>query len=378
MIRSTEQTLYRLDNLNAEQQRISYQMSTGKELQQGSDDSGLYAREIYVDDKISVYTGLKVQIERTTAQNNVADSNLGEAKDLVSYIKAEVIKALTATTSDEGRLAIADNLEGVKENLLTLANGKVEGEYLFSGSDTSIPAFEKDDATGKVTYTGNTELRKIAVEDGTYRERGITGLDTFFYSSSTAYKDDDLTFSADDRIFDQDGNEWQLSGTDIVQLDEDGNAISGTEKAVTDDGATPPTYTVNVGSDDGTKFEAKTNIFDTLDAIVNSLKKVDSSGNPVSDDVAKAELQTGLDEITEAYDGMNLGHAKLGGRNKVFEMSYESISAKLTQYDILSQEIGAADLTKVAVEAKALELTYTALYSTINKMNDLSLVNFIK
>lgn len=375
MIRSTEQMLYRLDNLNAEQERISYQMSTGKELQQGSDDSGLYAREIYVDDKISVYTGLKVQIERTTAQNNVADSNLGEAKDLVSYIKAEVIKALTATTSDEGRLAIADNLEGVKENLLTLANGKVEGEYLFSGSDTSIPAFEKDDATGKVTYTGNTELRKIAVEDGTYRERGITALDTFFYSSSTAYKNEELTFSDDDRIFDQDGNEWQLSGTDIVQLDDDGNAISGTEKALTN---TTSPYTVNVGSDDGTKFEAKTNIFDTLDAIVNSLKKVDSSGNPVSDDVAKTELQTGLDEITKAYDGMNLGHSKLGGRNKVFEMSYESISAKLTQYDILSQEIGAADLTKVAVEAKALELTYTALYSTINKMNELSLVNFIK
>ena len=65
------------------------------------------------------------------------------------------------------------------------------------------------------------------------------------------------------------------------------------------------------------------------------------------------------------------------GRNKTFEISLERVESKLTQYNILSQEIGAANLTEVAVKAKALELTYTALYSTINKTNQLSLVNFI-
>ncbi len=93
---------------------------------------------------------------------------------------------------------------------------------------------------------------------------------------------------------------------------------------------------------------------------------------------AKASLGESLDEISEAFDAVNTGHAKLGGRNKVFEISLDRVSTKLTQFNILSQEIGAADLSKVAVEAKALELTYTALYSTINKMNELSLVNFIR
>ncbi len=115
MIRSTEQTLYRLDNLNAEQQRISYQMSTGKKLQQGSDDSNLYTREIYVDDKIRVYEGLKVQIEKTNAQNDVADSTLGEVKNLLTYVKSEVLKALNATTDPEAKAAIAINLAGIKK-----------------------------------------------------------------------------------------------------------------------------------------------------------------------------------------------------------------------------------------------------------------------
>ncbi|WP_072682212.1 flagellar hook-associated protein FlgL [Arcobacter sp. LA11] len=448
MIRSTEQTLYRLDNLNAEQQRISYQMSTGKKLEQGSDDSNLYTREIYIDDKIRVYEGLKTQIEKTTAQNNVADSTLGEVKNLLTYVKAEVIKALNDTTDPEARAAIAINLAGIKENLYDFANEQVEGEYLYAGSDTQVRPFSKD-ADGRVIYNGDAFLRKVAVEDGSYRERGITGFETFMYTSSSALKNSTLEFDASERIIDQDGYEWKIeaattstagatlnfasteslidqngkvwtlndanteledgkgnslsvvagatAGTydvvvpadepapaetsslgvinQLVKYDEDGNATSeirpvtsGVDKA----------FQITTPNVDGTKFEAKANTFDVMDKIINALNEKDSLGNTVSTDVARASLQEGLGEITEAFEAANVGHAKLGGRNRVFEVSLDRVSTKLTQFNILSQEIGAVDLSKVAVEAKALELTYTALYSTINKMNELSLINFIR
>ena len=80
------------------------------------------------------------------------------------------------------------------------------------------------------------------------------------------------------------------------------------------------------------------------------------------------------EESTVAAD---IAHADLGGKNKIFEISLERVSSKLTQYDILSQDLGSVDYAKVAIEAKALELTYTALYSTISKTNQLSLVNFL-
>ncbi len=448
MIRSTQETLFRLSNLDNEQQRISYQMSTGKKLQQGSDDANLYTREIYVDDKINVYNGLKVQIEKTNAQNNVSDSTLSEIKNLLTYTKVEVQKALNDTTSIEARAAIAVNLVGVRENLYDFANQQVEGEYLYSGSDTQVKAFSKN-SDGSIRYNGDGFLRKIAVEEGSYRERGVTGFETFMHTSSSALKNETLEFDANERIIDQDGYEWKMKAsvnstqlqtigllgteslidekgtvwtfnsanteledgkgntlalipgtgpytysvtvpandpssespstlgviTQLVKYDEDGNATSevrpisiGTDKA----------FQITTPNEDGTKFEAKVNIFDTLDKIINALNQVDSLGNAVSTQEAKASLGESLDEISEAFDAVNTGHAKLGGRNKVFEISLDRVSTKLTQFNILSQEIGAADLSKVAVEAKALELTYTALYSTINKMNELSLVNFIR
>jgi len=376
MIRSTQTTMYRLDNLNNEQQRISYQMSTGKKLQYGSDDANVYTREVYIDDKINVYEGLKVQIEKANAQNTMSDSTLAEAKDLVSYIKAEVTKALNATTDDTARLAIATNLEGVKENLLMLANEQVEGEYLFAGSDTSVKPFVMD-ASGSVKYMGDDELRKIAVDEGSYRDRGVTGLETFFHSVGKVTTGEILTFTDNDKIKDENGFTWLMNNFDqFVQFDLEGN-FTGTWYPGTRDGSTPPIYSVNITAA-GKEFEKESTIFTTLDNIINALKKEDKNGNTITDIAARTELQNGLDDISTAYDSMNLGHAKLGGRNKVFEISYERVSAKLTQYNILSQEVGAADLSKVAVEAKALELTYTALYSTINKMNELSLVNFVR
>ena len=378
MINQTEQMLYRLSILNTQQQKNSYQLNSTKKIQQGSDDSILYSRLTFVDDKIRTYEGLKTQMERTTVQNNTADSSMSEIKEIFRYVQQELIKANTATTTEDGLKSIAVNLAGMKQNLYDLANTQVEGEYVFAGSDSSVKPFEED-TNGKVTYVGNNKLRRVSVEEGSYRERGITGLDMMMYPSSTAYKGETLDFKENDRIIDQDGNEWKLNiptNDTLTKYDLDGNITADTN-SVSSNGATPATYSFTAPSTDGTKFEAKTNIFDILDDLVNSLNIMDSAGNPIPLTVAREGIAKGQDKITKSFDSINAVHAELGGRNKVFEVSLERVSSKLTQYNILSQTLGAADIAKVAMEAKSLELTYTALYSTISKTNQLSLVNFL-
>lgn len=381
MINQTQQTLYRLENLNDELKRITYQTSTKRILENGSDDAVLFSREIYVDDKVRMFEGIKTQLTRNIAHNNVADSSVKEMKSLVEQVKGELLKANTSTTTDEGKKAIAVSIAGIKQNLLDLANTRIDGEYLFAGSDSSVRPFTQDPTTGDVTYNGNNQLRKIAVEEGSYRDKGVNGFDVMMYPVDVATKTDpNLSFKVDDRIVDQDGYEWKLNSptnNQLVRYDFDGNATTDT-LAVTNDAATPPTYTANVGTADGTKFEAKRNIFDVLDTAIDALNKVDSAGNPITDAQAKAGLETSLNEINFSFDAINVAHAELGGRNKVFEDAEEKVSAKLTQYNILKEEIGGADLAKLAMESKALELTFQALYSTINKTNELSLVNFIR
>ena len=386
MISQVEQTIYRLNNLDKTQQKLNYQLSTKQQLENGSDDSVLFGRITSAQDKVRTFEGIKTIVERTKVQNDMSDSSLKEAKNLLTFIKSELMKANTDTTSDDGLKSIAVVLAGTRENLLTLANTQVEGEYLFSGSDSSKKPFVE--VNGKISYVGDNKLRRVAVEEGSYRDRGVNGFDAMMYSSSVAYKGNDLIFTETDRILDQDGNEWKLDMNSATppspalpltlrKYDLDGNSTINTITPVTFDGTTN-TYTITTPSDVGTKFEAKTSIFDLMDSVINTLNMVDEVGNPISRDIVRDNLAKQIDAIDQSFDDMNITHADLGAKNKVFETALESIDSKLVQYKKLEEALSSADLTEVAIQIKALELTYTAMYSTVARTNELSLVNFMK
>lgn len=378
MIAQVNSSLYRLNNMNSIQDKLTYQMSgDGLKLEYGSDDSMLFGRLSHINDKVLTQTEIKDQLEKTKALNSSADSALAEAKENVfEFVKSELIKANTDTTSEEGLIAIAQNIEGVKQNLLDLANTQVEGQYLFSGSDSSVKAFTMD-ANGKVTYNGNDSLRKIAVDEGSYRESGVNGFQAFFYTTDSALKGETLTFEADSKILDQEGNEWTLDtvANTLSKKNWDGSFDT---LAVTPPTAPATEYSVTVPNTDGARFEAKKNVFDLLDEAINSLRGVDSVGNPLTAEDKKTKISAAQDGIDKVIDNIAVAHADLGARNKTFNNSLDIIESKISQYNKTSTEIGSSNLTEVGIKLKSLELMFSALYSTISQTNQLSLVNYMK
>ena len=374
---SLNSTTYRLGNLDNYQAKLNFQMG-GSKLQFGSDDSVTFGRLTHTEDKIKTQKGIVEQIERADVLNKTSDTAMKEAKLLLEKIKAEeLIKANTSTTSIEGLEAIAGVIEGYKQNLFNLANTQTEGQYVFAGSDASVKPFSMD-AAGKVTYNGDSDLRKIAVDDGSYRERGINGIDAFFYVADSASKGATLTFKDGDRITDQDGKEWVFDNVanTLTKTNWDGS----TQTLVVTPPVAPATeYTTTVPNTDGTKFEARRNMFDMLDEAISSLRGLDSAGNPtLTYEDRRAGISKAIDESTKAYDTAIIAHSELGAKNKTFEVSKERAEAKINQLSILEIELGSSNKSEVAVELKALEISYTALYSTINRTFELSLTNFLK
>ena len=374
---SLNSTTYRLGNLDNYQAKLNFQMG-GSKLQFGSDDSVTFGRLTHTEDKIKTQKGIVEQIERADVLNKTSDTAMKEVKLLLEKIKAEeLIKANTSTTSIEGLEAIAGVIEGYKQNLFNLANTQTEGQYVFAGSDASVKPFSMD-PSGKVTYNGDSELRKVAVDEGSYRERGINGIDAFFYVSDSASKGATLTFKDGDRITDQDGKEWVFDNVanTLTKTNWDGSTQT---LAVTPPVAPATEYTTTVPNTDGTKFEARRNMFDMLDEAISSLRGLDSAGNPtLTYEDRRAGISKAIDEATKAYDTAVIAHSELGAKNKTFEVSKERAESKITQLSILEKELGDSNLTEVATELKALEISYTALYSTINRTFELSLVNFMR
>lgn len=374
---SLNSTMYRLGNLDKYQAKLNFQMG-GSKLQFGSDDSVTFGRLTHTEDKIKTQKGIVEQIERADVLNKTSDTAMKEVKLLLEKIKAEeLIKANTSTTSIEGLEAIAGVIEGYKQNLFNLANTQTEGQYVFAGSDASVKPFSMD-AAGKVTYNGDSELRKVAVDEGSYRERGINGIDAFFYVADSASKGATLTFKDGDRITDQDGKEWVFDNVanTLTKTNWDGSTQT---LAVTPPVAPATEYTTTVPNTDGTKFEARRNMFDMLDEAISSLRGLDSAGNPtLTYEDRRAGISKAIDESTKAYDTAVIAHSELGAKNKTFEVSKERAEAKINQLSILEIELGSSNKSEVAVELKALEISYTALYSTINRTFELSLTNFLR
>ena len=377
---SLNSTTYRLGNLDNYQAKLNFQMG-GSKLQFGSDDSVTFGRLTHTEDKIKTQKGIVEQIERADVLNKTSDTAMKEVKLLLEKIKAEeLIKANTSTTSIEGLEAIAGVIEGYKQNLFNLANTQTEGQYVFAGSDASVKPFSMD-PSGKVTYNGDADLRKVAVDEGSYRERGINGIDAFFYVADSASKGGTLTFKDGDRITDQDGKEWVFDNVanTLTKTNWDGSTQTLTPPDVVPPVAPSTEYTVTLPNTDGTKFEARRNMFDMLDEAVSSLRGLDSAGNPtLTYEDRRAGISKAIDESTKAYDTAVIAHSELGAKNKTFEVSKERAESKITQLSILEKELGNSNLTEVATELKALEISYTALYSTINRTFELSLTNFLK
>ncbi|MFZ2738484.1 MAG: flagellar hook-associated protein FlgL [Burkholderiaceae bacterium] len=92
-------------------------------------------------------------------------TTLSSASDVLIRIKELTIQASNATQGQTSRAAIATEMKGLRDQLLSLANSTdTTGSYLFSGSKVKTPAFAADQA-GAVSYQGDQTQMQVAVGD---------------------------------------------------------------------------------------------------------------------------------------------------------------------------------------------------------------------
>lgn len=309
MISSIDTIKYNLTLLNKKNERVTYQMSSGEALQNGSDDSQKYNKILSINNNVNTYTSILERIQLSESYNTNSDTSVASMKTSMESIIGLLNEAVTDTTTSDGKSAIADEIESEMNTIFSLANTKIDGQYLFSGKSTTVQPFVKDATTGKITYVATDDNKTVNVENNNYATQGLNGKELLYYTDSTT--------------------------------------------------------------------STQVSVFDDLSEIVNALRLQDSSGNTITQDAADTILSNALDKLDAGYDAMNVAHSKLGTRTATIE-NYETIvQTKLTNFNILQEEYGSADLTTLAIESQSLENTYTALYSTINKVNSLSLVQYL-
>ncbi|MEA3286030.1 MAG: flagellar hook-associated protein FlgL [Candidatus Marinimicrobia bacterium] len=166
-----------IQNLNLSRENmgeLQKYAATGKEITNSSDDPVKFARASRYRKTLSQYDQYVRNINNGLGfvDNNAMVMN--EFHNLVVEARSVAIQGADASQSASTRLVLADRINGIIEQTISIANSSYLGKSIFSGTDTlNMEPFEYDGNV--VTYSGNNGKMSRHISEGLDVEINITG-----------------------------------------------------------------------------------------------------------------------------------------------------------------------------------------------------------
>lgn len=120
------------------------QIQTGKSFQYASDAPISAAKSIRYKSKIAQLEQNEKNIEDANELMKVTESALNSYNDILQRISELAVDAANGTRGDEEREAIATEINQLKSEIVSIANTKYNGRYIFSGFETEKTLLNDD------------------------------------------------------------------------------------------------------------------------------------------------------------------------------------------------------------------------------------------
>lgn len=159
------------------------QMSTGKRVNRPSDDPIAASQAIVLSQ--SQAQNSQFDLARTFATQKVSleESVLSQVTTAIQSAQEKVVYARNGTLSDSDRASLATDLQGIRDQLMNLANSTDgNGRYIFAGYKTENVAF--DQTSGN--YIGGTTPVNQQVDSARNMQISHTGTEVFATFTSNA------------------------------------------------------------------------------------------------------------------------------------------------------------------------------------------------
>lgn len=163
------------------------QMSTGKRVNRASDDPVAASQAVVLSQAQAQNSQYATARTFATQRVSIEESTLSQVTTAIQSAQEKIVYAGNGTLSDDDRSSLATDLQGIRDQLLNLANSTDgNGRYIFAGYKTDTPPF---DDTGK--YVGGTLNVEQQVDSSRTMVIGHTGDLIFDNVTSNAKPDAD-------------------------------------------------------------------------------------------------------------------------------------------------------------------------------------------
>jgi flagellar hook-associated protein 3 FlgL len=132
--------------------------ASGKKVNRPSDDPADMQRILRLRHSMTQLDQYDRNIGRGLGLLSMAETSLGDANGILQRLKEISIDGADGATPSSARIALAEEVVSLRNQLMQVANVQFDGQYVFSGTLTNQPAY-----TGTGTYGGNTGKLQIAV-----------------------------------------------------------------------------------------------------------------------------------------------------------------------------------------------------------------------
>ena len=155
------------------------QLSSGKNVLRPSDAPEEATAIQRLKSVIARQDSFERSIQTTENRLKAEESALTGVTNVLTRMRELAVQASNDTYSDKDRAAIALEMQGLQDDLLSFSNTRdANGAYLFSGSRVFTPPFSKNDQ-GQIVYQGDETINLVDVGDQRQLAANRTGTQVF-------------------------------------------------------------------------------------------------------------------------------------------------------------------------------------------------------
>ncbi len=369
--------------------KLQEQVSTGSRINRVSDDSTAAYQVMGLETKQKSLDNYLNMISETMDSLDLSTSIIQSIISSLSDVRTQLTQVISGIYSEDARKRTADSIDTILEQVVTLANTKNTGQYIFGGSNTDSVPYQVERADGKitsVTYRGGTQNRNVEIAPGMQMSSVLVG---------------DNIFRSDERgtpVFFGDTGAKEGSGTSSVTGDtwltvtgSEGNwsiSIDGGLTSVATDG-TDTNLAVTNSKNGQVLYIDTTQIKDTGMDLVRTPGTYDLFGTLISiRDILNNQANLSESQIRELQDTTLSSIEEISNLLTQTEVTVgskvgflDNLKSTLTdiQYNAEdeSTRLQEADIAQITVDLSRREILYQMSLSIAGKLMSMSLLDFI-
>lgn len=392
-----------MDNQQSQLANLTEELSSNNALTSPASNPLGAAQAVTLTMTSSTLTQYTSNQNSALASLQLEDTTLGSVTNVMQSINSLLVRAGDDSLNDGDRGAIATQLEGYRNQLLTLANTTdSESNYIFSGYQSSTQPFTNA-AGGGVTYNGDSgqrlvqvaSTRQIATNDSgasvfqSVPALGTTPIPAGSSSNTGTGTIGTVTVTNPNAASNNDTYSIQFTSATTYTLTD--TAPNGT--TTTTAGAYTAGSSINLGSGMSTTISGtpasgdafsvtpatapgNSDLFGTLDNIIAALQTPVSSAPGGFTNLSNALMQ-GTDSFQNSLTNVSLVQATVGGREQELQALQTTTSSASLQTQTDLSNVTGIDMVSTISQYEQVQNVLTAAQKSFAQTQSLSLFNYI-